>query len=60
MYTKGILKIFTVRTPVKLVFIKSMAEAAGYDALAFSGDIYVKPDDEDWTLTCFSIEDFEG
>ena len=60
MYTIGITKIFTCQAMgTKFVFIKSMAEAAGYNALSFQSVIYVKPEDEDWEETVFRLEDFK-
>lgn len=62
MYTQGVRKIFCNQIAgTKLSMIQTMAENAGYKALAFNGQILVKVDDEDftgWLTTCFNINDF--
>ncbi len=63
MYTEGIRKIYTCRNiTLKLHMIKSMAEAAGYNALTFNGHVFVRIESDDfngWLQTCFHITDFQ-
>lgn len=66
MYTEGIRKIYcnipdTIPKP-RIATLCRMAEAAGYNALSFNGDIFVwiKEDDFDaWVRTDFRLTDFQ-
>ncbi len=62
MYTKGIRKIFSTNAvEANLSMVESMAEAAGFNALAFNSRIFIRVQGEDfngWLVTCFHITDF--
>jgi len=61
MYTEGIRKIFTFKNGGDLDTARFAAEAAGYSALSFNGQIHVKTGKyPGWIATCFDIDDFKS
>ena len=60
-YTNGIRKIFTPQLMAGSSLQKCCrsAEQAGYTALTLNGSIYTQDSGGHWSLTCFTLEDFE-
>ena len=60
MYTEGIRKIYSCQIGIGHIDkICILAEEAGYKALTWNGQIYVKVKDDAWLKTEFTIDDFQ-
>jgi CMP-N-acetylneuraminic acid synthetase len=58
MYTEAVTKVFRVHDQtLDLHGAKVTARQAGYDALSFNGDIYIRSEKK-WHKTPFVIQDF--
>lgn len=59
MYTSGIRKVFTcLDISLELDDVADLAVKAGYHALNYNGDIYIRLTKECWIQSPFRVSDF--